>query len=38
MAHQHGALAVVDARPIRPTYAGLDVQDLGCDFLAFSGA
>jgi cysteine desulfurase/selenocysteine lyase len=36
MAHQHGALAVVDAAQSVP-HMPVDVQDLGCDFLAFSG-
>lgn len=36
MAHEHGALTLVDAAQL-VVHAALDVQDLGCDFLAFSG-
>ncbi|MCX8200491.1 MAG: cysteine desulfurase [Candidatus Caldarchaeum sp.] len=36
MAHDHGALAVVDAAQSVP-HMPVDVQDIGCDFLAFSG-
>ena len=36
LAHEHGALAVVDAaQSIR--HEAVDVQEIGCDFLAFSG-
>ena len=36
LAHEHGALTVVDAaQSIR--HAAVDVQEIGCDFLAFSG-
>ncbi|MCS6784504.1 MAG: cysteine desulfurase [Candidatus Caldarchaeum sp.] len=36
MAHDHGALAVVDAAQSVP-HMPVDVRDIGCDFLAFSG-
>lgn len=36
LAHEHGALAVVDAaQSVR--HEAIDVQEIGCDFLAFSG-
>lgn len=35
-AHEHGALILVDAAQSIPHFA-VDVQDLDCDFLAFSG-
>ncbi|MEM4401210.1 MAG: cysteine desulfurase [Candidatus Caldarchaeum sp.] len=35
-AHEHGALAVVDAAQSVP-HMPVDVQDIGCDFMAFSG-
>lgn len=36
LAHEHGALAVVDAaQSVR--HEVVDVQEIGCDFLAFSG-
>jgi cysteine desulfurase/selenocysteine lyase len=35
-AHRHGAVVLVDAAQAAPHLA-LDVGDLGCDFLAFSG-
>jgi cysteine desulfurase/selenocysteine lyase len=35
-AHEHGALAVIDAAQAAP-HRRVDVQALGCDFLAFSG-
>jgi cysteine desulfurase / selenocysteine lyase len=34
-AHDHGAIMVVDAAQAAPHHA-IDVQELGCDFLAFS--
>ncbi len=34
-AHEHGAILVVDAAQAAPHHA-IDVQELGCDFLAFS--
>jgi cysteine desulfurase / selenocysteine lyase len=34
-AHEHGAIMVVDAAQAAPHHA-IDVQELGCDFLAFS--
>jgi cysteine desulfurase / selenocysteine lyase len=34
-AHEHGAIMVVDAAQAAP-HRGIDVQALGCDFLAFS--
>ena len=34
-AHEHGAIMVVDAAQAAPHHA-IDVQQLGCDFLAFS--
>ncbi|BDG37333.1 cysteine desulfurase [Saccharococcus caldoxylosilyticus] len=36
IAHQHGAVVVVDAAQSAP-HMKIDVQDLDCDFLAFSG-
>lgn len=36
IAHEHGAVMVVDAAQSVP-HMPVDVQDLGCDFLAFSG-
>ncbi|MCS7117359.1 MAG: SufS family cysteine desulfurase [Thaumarchaeota archaeon] len=36
VASEHGALTVVDAAQYVP-HASVDVSDLGCDFLAFSG-
>ncbi|MEK4924153.1 cysteine desulfurase [Cytobacillus sp. FSL R5-0569] len=36
IAHQHGAVMVVDAAQGAP-HLKIDVQDLDCDFLAFSG-
>jgi cysteine desulfurase/selenocysteine lyase len=36
IAHQHGAVMVVDAAQSVPNMP-IDVTDLGCDFLAFSG-
>ncbi len=36
LAHQAGAVVVVDAAQLVP-HAPVDVQSLGCDFLAFSG-
>ncbi|MDW8084258.1 MAG: cysteine desulfurase [Candidatus Caldarchaeum sp.] len=36
LAHEHGALAVVDAAQSVP-HMPVDVKDIGCDFLAFSG-
>ncbi len=36
IAHQHGAVMVVDGAQAAP-HLKLDVQDLDCDFLAFSG-
>lgn len=36
LAHQHGALVLVDAAQTAPHFK-LDVQALDCDFLAFSG-
>ncbi|QDQ40489.1 cysteine desulfurase [Legionella geestiana] len=36
MAHAHGALVLLDAAQAAP-HMLLDVQDLNCDFLAFSG-
>ncbi|WP_125767779.1 cysteine desulfurase [Companilactobacillus furfuricola] len=36
LAHQHGAVMVVDGAQSVP-YMPVDVQDLDCDFLAFSG-
>ena len=36
LAHQHGAIMVVDAAQSVPNMP-IDVTDLGCDFLAFSG-
>ncbi len=36
LAHQHGAIMVVDAAQSVPNMP-VDVTDLGCDFLAFSG-
>jgi cysteine desulfurase/selenocysteine lyase len=36
IAHQHGAVIVVDAAQSAP-HMKIDVQDLDCDFLAFSG-
>jgi cysteine desulfurase/selenocysteine lyase len=36
LAHQHGAIMVVDAAQSVPNMP-IDVSDLGCDFLAFSG-
>ena len=35
-AHRHGAVVLVDAAQAVP-HCGLDVQDLDCDFLVFSG-
>ncbi|HUF15052.1 MAG TPA: cysteine desulfurase [Acidimicrobiia bacterium] len=35
LAHQHGARVVVDAAQLVP-HAGVDVQELGADFVAFS--
>ncbi|MDJ0270017.1 MAG: cysteine desulfurase [Aigarchaeota archaeon] len=35
-AHSHGALAVIDAAQAAP-HMRIDVQELDCDFLAFSG-
>jgi cysteine desulfurase/selenocysteine lyase len=35
-AHRHGAVVLVDAAQAVP-HCELDVQDLGCDFLVFSG-
>jgi cysteine desulfurase / selenocysteine lyase len=34
-AHEHGAIMVVDAAQAAPHHA-IDVQELGCDFIAFS--
>lgn len=36
IAHEHGAIMVVDGAQAAP-HLKLDVQDLNCDFLAFSG-
>ena len=36
IAHQHGAIMVVDGAQSAP-HMKIDVQDLNCDFLAFSG-
>ncbi|MBI2147413.1 cysteine desulfurase [Candidatus Woesearchaeota archaeon] len=36
LAHEHGALLVVDAAQSVP-HMKIDVKELGCDFLAFSG-
>ena len=36
LAHQHGAIMIVDAAQSVPNMP-VDVADLGCDFLAFSG-
>ena len=36
IAHEHGAIMVVDGAQAAP-HIKLDVQDLDCDFLAFSG-
>ncbi|MEM2799842.1 MAG: cysteine desulfurase [Candidatus Caldarchaeum sp.] len=36
LAHQHGAVAVVDAAQSVP-HMPVDVQDIDCDFMAFSG-
>ncbi|SIT91447.1 cysteine desulfurase [Edaphobacillus lindanitolerans] len=36
IAHEHGAVMVVDAAQAAP-HVKVDVQDLDCDFLAFSG-
>ena len=36
VAHKHGAVVVVDASQSIP-HMRIDVQDLGCDFLVFSG-
>jgi cysteine desulfurase/selenocysteine lyase len=36
IAHKHGAIMVVDAAQSAP-HMKIDVQDLNCDFLAFSG-
>lgn len=36
IAHEHGAVAVVDAAQSAP-HVSIDVGDMGCDFLAFSG-
>jgi len=36
MAHQHGAVVLVDGAQAAPHQA-IDVRDLGCDFYAFSG-
>jgi cysteine desulfurase / selenocysteine lyase len=36
IAHEHGAIMVVDAAQSAP-HMKIDVQDLDCDFLAFSG-
>ncbi len=36
IAHEHGAIMVVDAAQAAP-HMKIDVQDLDCDFLAFSG-
>lgn len=36
IAHEHGAIMIVDAAQSVP-HKKVDVQDLGCDFLAFSG-
>lgn len=36
IAHEHGAVMVVDGAQSAP-HMGIDVQDLDCDFLAFSG-
>jgi len=36
LAHEHGALTLLDAAQLAP-HAGIDVQNIDCDFLAFSG-
>lgn len=36
LAHEHGALIFLDAAQLAP-HALIDVQDIDCDFLAFSG-
>ena len=36
IAHENGAIMVVDAAQAAP-HMNVDVQDLDCDFLAFSG-
>ena len=36
IAHENGAIMVVDAAQAAP-HMPIDVQDLDCDFLAFSG-
>ena len=36
LAHQHGALVLVDGAQAAP-HVGVDVQELDCDFYAFSG-
>lgn len=36
MAHAHGALVLIDGAQA-PVHLAVDVQDLGCDFYAFSG-
>lgn len=36
LAHAHGAAVLLDAAQLSP-HAPIDVQEIGCDFLAFSG-